>query len=245
MIYYIDIDNIPLLEPVNACIGYFDGVHRGHQQLLQNTINLKRKNGLPAAVITFDRSAAELFSSSDDFRHLTTLDQKIRLFEQYGIDDVYVFHFDREFAAMEGHDFELLLNRLNIRTLTCGADFSYGYKGKLKSEDLRTSSDRNFEVIIIRLMNLYNQKISSSRVKEQVISGNVAMARKLCGHTLLIEGQLIDNVLHTSNVVPENGRFRIRINGETAIAFFRDSVGHIERNDDKVVLEIVERLQEK
>ena len=242
MIYYIDYDNIPSLEPVNACIGYFDGVHRGHQQLLQNTVNFKKENGHRTAVITFDKSAAELFSPDKKHPCLTDIDQKIALFEKYGIDDVYIFHFDQKFASMDGKNFEKLLNKMNVHTLTCGTDFSYGDKGSMKASDLLDSKERNFLLEIVEIKTLYGKKISSTRIRNEVEKGNIRLAERLSGHPLTVKGEIRDNHLITANVVPENGTFLTRIDGNSEQIVFQDFEGQLYHNDGKVVLEIVERL---
>ena len=86
-------DNVQI--PCNiACIGCFDGVHRGHQELINKTVKLAKEKNLKPMVITFDPDPVEIFG--DGHMLLTTLNERIKLFERFGIEEVLIIHFDEK-----------------------------------------------------------------------------------------------------------------------------------------------------
>ena len=105
-------DNVQI--PCNiACIGCFDGVHRGHQELINKTVKLAKEKNLKPMVITFDPDPIEIFG--DGHMLLTTLNERIKLFERFGIEEVLIIHFDEKIMNKSPLEFkEEILDKLNI-----------------------------------------------------------------------------------------------------------------------------------
>ena len=166
------------LERNVACIGYFDGVHRGHQLLINKTVEEANKKGLVPYLITFKPDPYEVITNKKS-EPINSFNKRLKLFEHYGIKGVVIIPFDEELMKMNKDEFyDKVLRKLNIKTLICGEDFTYAYKGQGKAKDLKKKQD----VIIIKSLNYYGKKISSTRIKKALKEGNISLANKMLGY---------------------------------------------------------------
>ncbi|MBR2578206.1 MAG: FAD synthetase family protein [Erysipelotrichaceae bacterium] len=162
-----------------ACIGYFDGVHKGHQELIRRTVELSRLKGLEACLITFKPDPDEVISGKKN-THINSFKKRIKLFEKFGISTVIVIPFDEKLMKMSPSVFhQKILSKLNIDTLTCGFDFTFAYKGQGKAKDLM---DMGMKVEVVPELKYYGKKISSTRIKKALEAGNVSLAEKMLGY---------------------------------------------------------------
>ena len=167
------------VKPNVSCIGSFDGVHKGHQELIKKTIELASIKNIEPYVITFDKDP-DLVIKKNDLFVLTSLDEKIKLFEKFGIKGVIIIPFNEELMKMDASSFKNeILDKLNIDTLVCGNDFSFGYMGKGNYEILRKQG-MNVEVVEDYIYD--NNKVSSTRIRNEIKKGNFALANKMLGY---------------------------------------------------------------
>ncbi|MBQ6334728.1 MAG: hypothetical protein IJI46_06650 [Erysipelotrichaceae bacterium] len=181
MVEIIRIDKgiIPKLERSVACIGYFDGFHRGHQKLIEKTVAEAKLNDLKAALICFLPDPIKVISKTK-VSHLFPDFYRLKLAEKFGIEKLIVFSFTEEFMNMPADGFiSEDLNRLNIEKLICGYDFSFGQYGKGNEELLKEKG--NFETIVIHEETYLGSKISSTRIKETIVSGDFRLSEELLG----------------------------------------------------------------
>ena len=158
-------------EPSVACIGYFDGVHKGHQALILKTIELSIKENVEPYVITFDPDPNSVISPSSSFS-INTLNERIKLFEKFGIKGVIIIKFDFKLMKMSSIDFtNSYLKKLNLKGLVCGYDFHYGNKGKGNIKTLQKELKNICKVYIVDEVKYYSKKISSTRIKKEIIKG--------------------------------------------------------------------------
>ena len=118
--------------PCVATIGFFDGVHRGHQFLVEQVLHLAMERGLDALLVSFDVHPRQVMQSEYKPLLLSTLAEKCRLLEQTGVDACVLLHFTPEMAALSAYDFmrEILRDRLQVRVLVIGYDHHFGRGGK-------------------------------------------------------------------------------------------------------------------
>lgn len=118
-IHYNDIVQLP---PCVATIGFFDGVHRGHQFLIHHLVETARKEGLQSTVITFDAHPRKVLQADYQPEMLSTLDSKLLLLSKTEVDNAVVLHFDKAMAAMSAREFmqQVLHDHLNVRKLFIG-----------------------------------------------------------------------------------------------------------------------------
>ena len=133
-IHYNDIVQLP---PCVATIGFFDGVHRGHQFLIHQLVETARKEGLQSTVITFDAHPRKVLQADYQPEMLSTLDSKLLLLSKTEVDNAVVLHFDKAMAAMSAREFmqQVLHDHLNVRKLFIGYDHRFGHNREETFED--------------------------------------------------------------------------------------------------------------
>ena len=165
-----------------ACIGNFDGVHKGHQTLINKVIEISNEKNLIPTLITFYPEPQRFFSK-EEYKPINTLDERIKLYEEFGIKMLLIIDFNEEVMKKSYQEFQKeYLNNLNIDTLICGFDFTYGYKGKGNIETLKEFSQDNFNLIVIDQVNIKNEKVSSTRIKKEIKNSNYELVNELLGY---------------------------------------------------------------
>lgn len=181
-------------RPCVATIGFFDGVHRGHQFLIEKVKDEAREAGLASLVITFDKHPRQVLQQSYQPQLLTTLDEKLRLLAMTGIDDVYVLHFTKELAALTAREFmeQVLRDRLNVRKLVIGYDNRFGHNRAEGFDDyVRYGRELGIAVDQAPHFELGGVNVSSSVVRAFLNGGEVAMANKCLGRPFMLTGTVV------------------------------------------------------
>ena len=202
--------------PLALTIGNFDGVHLGHQAMLQRTEDAAKKRGLPACVMTFEPHPRELFTPDQAPTRLTSLREKLELFESYGIDQVFIGRFNRAFASMPADDFaaRILRTHLQTRWMLIGDDFRFGAKRAGDIALLRAAAiPLGAEVEEMHSVTAENLRVSSTAVREALAGGDMELAARLLGRPYSISGRVEhgDNIGHkigfpTANVQLKHNR---------------------------------------
>jgi len=218
-------------EKTAAAIGKFDGIHKGHEKLLENIIKQK-ENGLKSVVFTFDPPPA-LFFGQTQVKELTTKGEKEELFEKMGIDILIEFPMTEITASMSPEEFvsEVLVKKMNVGFLAAGTDLSFGYKGAGNAGLIsKLSKNYGFKAEIIEKVCHNGREISSSYVREEIEKGNMENAAALIGDAYSISG-IVEHGEHlgrtlsmpTVNLIPDSRKLlppygvyfsRIRIDGK-------------------------------
>ncbi len=176
-------------KPSAVAIGKFDGIHRGHQSLLQRVLEQKEK-GLQAVVFTFDPSPAALFLG-EDIPELTTKREKRKLFGDMGIDVLIEFPLNFTTAATEPEEFveKILAEQMKTAYIAAGEDLSFGKKGRGDAALLRRMAGRfGYRTEIIEKVCLEGVEISSSYVREVIKIGDMEKAERLIGEAYSVCG---------------------------------------------------------
>ncbi len=167
-------------------VGSFDGLHKGHRKLLGELLTSGRARSLSCGVLTFSRPLPGIKHSSDYMGDLSTLDQRIRLFEELGLDFVIVVDFDDSFASMMGADFlNILLNVCNMELLAEGIDFRCGFKGATDAQAIRYWAEKNgVETVFVDSVYFKEgtdeeERISSSYIRKMLSRGFFTTAQEL------------------------------------------------------------------
>lgn len=178
-------------EPTVLSLGKFDGLHRGHE-LLMDYVFKKKKEGLKAAIFTFDippRKNVEHMAA----KVLTTNEEKSRLFERIGIDYLIECPFTREVMNMEPELFiETIVNQLNVKCMVVGKDFHFGHNRRGDYQMLLQYAPKyGYEVEVVDKMQEDGRDISSTFVREQIVAGNMKKANDLLGYQYFVEGTIL------------------------------------------------------
>jgi riboflavin kinase/FMN adenylyltransferase len=174
-----------------VALGNFDGVHRGHQALLDRTAQHAKVLGAPVVVLTFEPHPRGFFVPDTGPFRLTMPAAKLRLLEQYGVQAVLEQRFDQAFAALSPQAFvdDVLLAGLGARHVVCGYDFTFGARRGGNVERLREAGEETgFGVTIVDPVMHEGEIYSSTRIREALRAGWVSEAAELLGHEWEIEG---------------------------------------------------------
>lgn len=174
-----------------VAIGKFDGIHKGHQELLSYVLKQKEK-GRCAVVFTFDKPAGLFFKTAGE-KELTPIEEKRRFFEKMGIDIVIEFPLNKETASIPAEAFvrDVVSEKMNAAYIAAGSDLSFGAGGRGNSHLLETMSGQlGYEVCIIEKIFCEGREISSSLVREEVEKGNMENVAKLLGRAYEITGSV-------------------------------------------------------
>lgn len=231
------LDNEQTFPATAACIGNFDGVHLGHQQLIRHVLDYAEKTGLDSAVITFDPDPVTVFCPDKVHKHLTTLKQKLAYFEENGIKYAYVIHFDDVLCHYSPDEFLDLLNRMNIAHLVCGFDYTFGYRGQGTPAYLAESEVKDFTVEVVESVNHRGKKIASSSIIPLIEKGKMKEAVRLLGHSYLFEAHKEESgYVNHENVLPVSGKYNGIVNGRKAVIEMKNGVILSDGYHDETVL---------
>jgi riboflavin kinase/FMN adenylyltransferase len=173
-------------------IGVFDGVHKGHQELLKRAQAIA--DGREIVALTFDPHPTTVFAPDRAPTMLTTLSDRVELLKIHGADQVAVMRFNEKFASMSPEDFvkTVLVDQLNASTVIVGKNFTYGHKAAGNVETLmQSAAEHHFTVEAQELNQDESEVISSSRIRRLVTEGNVEDARLLLGRPHRLDGVVV------------------------------------------------------
>jgi riboflavin kinase/FMN adenylyltransferase len=172
-------------------IGVFDGVHKGHQQLLNRAKEIA--DGRTIVALTFDPHPTTVFAPDKAPTMLTTLADRVELLKIHNADQVAVMKFNEKFAAMSPEDFvsTVLVNQLHASTVIVGKNFTYGHKAAGNVESLIKAGLQNNFTVDAQELKADTEVISSSRIRKLVIEGKVEEARELLSRPHRLDGVVV------------------------------------------------------
>ncbi|HEX2446831.1 MAG TPA: bifunctional riboflavin kinase/FAD synthetase [Methyloceanibacter sp.] len=181
------------LKGAALAIGNFDGVHRGHQEVLNAAIDIARQEGRRSGAVVFEPHPREFFAPETPFFRLTPLPLKLELLEALGLDQTFVIEFNRDLASLSAEAFatELIAKGLGASHVVVGHDFSYG-KGRTGTTDGLAALGRTlgFGVDIVAPVGVNGATFSSSRIREHLREGEVREAAEQLGYWWRVRGRV-------------------------------------------------------
>ena len=189
------------LEPIpggwGRCVltvGVFDGVHRGHQELIGRAVELAHKRGVPAVLMTFDPHPAEVVRPGNHPAQLTSLRRRAELVEELGVDVFCVLPFTPELSRMPADEFvhEILVDRLHVAAVVVGENFTFGHKAAGDVALLRQLGSRfGFVAEGFGLVTTDSLTYSSTYIRACIDAGDVAGATEALGRPHRLEGIVV------------------------------------------------------
>lgn len=179
--------------PVVLAMGFFDGVHRGHQAVIQTARQIADRDQLPLAVLTYDHHPAIVYQASEKrVTYLSPLQRKLDLLEQLHVDLVYVVSFTSALSALTPQEFvDQYMLGFHAQTVVAGFDHTYGPKDVATMTNLPKFSQQRFEIVEVRAQTDAQVKISSTRVRHAIDNGNVALVNELLGYRYQTSGVVV------------------------------------------------------
>lgn len=186
-----DFNELQKEEPTVLVLGYFDGIHLGHKALFERARKVADERGLTVTVLTFPESPRLAFSrfTPELLLHLTSQEQRYLLLEKNGVDQLVMTPFTSEFASNTPEEFiERYVKGLNAQALVAGFDYHFG-NCRADVQDLMELFDGQVE--IVSEVSLRGEKVSSTRIRQAIQSGDVSLANQLLGYPFMTEGIVV------------------------------------------------------
>ncbi len=214
-------DNADIARPTVLTLGVFDGLHLGHQLIMQTVVARARAVGAVPTVITFEPHPRAVLHPESAPPLLQTFDQKIEALGVLGIEQTIVIHFDQAFSQIRAQDFlsDVVVERLHAKEVYLGRGFAFGRGREGNIELLRSvSQSLGFFADEVSEVRLRGRRIGSTRIRELLLHGQVNLARRMLGRPYGVEGRVVRGAergvqlgfptanLHPQNrVIPRNG----------------------------------------
>jgi len=177
-----------VLPPLAVTIGNFDGVHLGHQAMIQTLKNTAKEHDLKTLVMLFEPQPQEFFRGEDAPARITSWREKVEILKSLDVDYVLLVRFDNAFRSLTAQAFaDLLEIRLNTKELVIGDDFRFGCD---RAGDVTFLKDYGFPVAILPTILVDGERVSSTRVRECLAQGDFAQAARLLGRSYSITGHI-------------------------------------------------------
>lgn len=174
-------------DALSICLGYFDGVHLGHQAL----IKYARKNAKHIlGLLTFSKPISTLVDNGKSKEVLTSLDDRFKIISKLGVDYYFVTQVDKEFTKLSDLDFIEMLKKMHVKEIFVGKDFRYGAKA---AGTISTLKDY-FDVEVIDIENVDGEKVSTQRIDNLLLEGDIKKANDLLGHNYSVVGTIVEGL---------------------------------------------------
>ena len=189
-----NITKIPKSDFNIATIGSFDGIHIGHKKILQTLTKIAKKNNGKSILITFWPHPRYVLKKNNDFKLLTSLDEKIKLFEKNKIDILYIVDFSLKFSKVSANKFieNILLEKLKINCLLIGYNNNFGRNREGNIRYLEENKKKfDIDIISIPKQSVDKISISSTKIREYLNNGKISSANRLLGRKYSINGKIV------------------------------------------------------
>lgn len=179
-----------LKEKFAIAIGFFDGVHLGHQFVINKAISYAKENNAKSMAFTFDRSPKVALGNALNDGYLTPIDEKLRILNKMGVDYAIVLKFDSSLSSLNADEFidEYLL-KIGVCYVSIGFDFRFGQGGAGNTELLRCHND--FIVDVSEPVLMAGSKVSSTRIKKSLKMGDLNIANHMLGRNFSVSGEVV------------------------------------------------------
>jgi riboflavin kinase / FMN adenylyltransferase len=189
------LESLPLSdEPSVVTVGFFDGVHLGHVEVLRRTVERARDRGVRSVAVTFDRHPREILSPGKEPRLLTTVERKASLIEGTGMEVLVVLEFTAEFSKVPALSFveDVLVNDLHGVHAVMGANFTFGFKAEGTIQRLpEMGASFGLSAEGVDLVELDGRTVSSSSVREALAAGDLEWPAKALGRRFVLDGTVV------------------------------------------------------
>ena len=191
----------------NTCVtlGFFDGMHLGHQKILSVLSTTAKENGLKSLVITFAEDVLNLFKMT---KSIVSLEEKLSAIKSFNIDYVLVLKVEDNFMGLSAFAFkEQVLDMINTKYVICGTDFSFARKKEGNVEFLKKNS--NYHIIQVDDVIIGNDKVSSTFIRNLILNGNVNKANQLLYKPFSINSYVVNGLKIGRNIGFKTANLRI------------------------------------
>ena len=188
------LDEINDIQPCAVALGNFDGVHKGHQQLINKAVRAAQRHGIKSAVFTCSNHPKSMLPGNKEVKNIIYQEEKIALIEKLGVDYLFNIKFTKEIQTMDPVDFirKLLYGKLMAAETFCGFNYRFGYKAAGNIKLLREEGKRlGIRVNVIDPVIIDGEVVSSTLIRSLIRSGDVDECAKYLGRNYDIGGEVV------------------------------------------------------
>ena len=185
------IDSFQSAKKTIITIGTFDGVHIGHQKIVNKLLENAKNRNVESAILTFFPHPRMVLQDQTEMRLLNTIDERTKLLEKNGVDNLIIHPFDKAFSRLTAEEFvkDILVNQLNIEKIVIGYDHRFGRNRTANIADLIEFGEKyNFEVEQISVQEIHEASVSSTKIRTALEEGNIALANQYLGYSYFLTG---------------------------------------------------------
>jgi riboflavin kinase/FMN adenylyltransferase len=180
--------------PSVVTVGFFDGVHLGHQAVFARVVDEARARGVRSVAVTFDRHPREVLAPGTEPRLLTTVERKAALIEACGIDELVVLAFDRDFSMIPAERFvaDVLVGAIHAEHAAMGANFTFGFKALGTMDTLPAlAAPFGLTTEAVPLVDLDGRRVSSTSIREALTAGDLAWPHAALARRFVLDGEVV------------------------------------------------------
>lgn len=180
-------------EPTVIALGNFDGVHLGHQKILKKGLEIAQSLNIELSVLFFDPHPLKVLYPERKLNLLTGREERLILFEEIGVQKVFLLPFTSRFANTSPREFvEKVLLRIGVRHVIVGFNYSFGFQGKGNSESLKKfGQEYGFKVSVIQAQKINDTVISSTEIRKYLLNGEINLAKEMIGRSPKLSGKVV------------------------------------------------------
>ena len=244
MIRFQDISSFTSKEKTFVTIGTFDGVHFGHQKILEKLVLDAKKAGKKSVLLTFFPHPRMVLQEQNTIKLINTIEERAFLLEKTGLDYLIIHPFSKEFSNMSALEFvkDILVNKFSISKLIIGYDHHFGKNREGNIAQLTQYSHLyNFTVEEIRAQDIDDVSISSTKIRQALDNGNIKTANKYLGYHFMLKGKVIHGkqlggkigyptanveVKEAYKLIPKTGVYVVQSKIDTVVVFGMMNIGN-------------------
>src|SRR5690606_14662008 len=224
-------------------IGTFDGVHIGHQKIIKKLTKTAKEKQLKSIVLTFFPHPRMVLQKNANIQLLNTIEERKELLYNFGVDDIYIQEFTKEFSELSAEDFvkTLLVDRLNAKHIIIGYDHQFGKNRSAGIEDLKIFGKQfGFEVDEISVQDVDDVAVSSTKIRNALNQGDITTANSYLGYSYFLTGTVIKgkglgrqiefptaniSIEETYKLIPKQGVYVVKAHIENKTVFGMMNIG--------------------
>lgn len=236
------LDEVINVENTVVTIGNFDGIHKGHIKLIKEAVKEAKTKNYKSVVLTFENHPMRYFRA-DSIKHIITNEEKVKIFENLGVDIVFMIPFDEYMTKISATDFvkTILHEKLKCKMVIVGHDFTFA-RNKEGNASLLESLGKNYnmKVKVIEPIKIKGRRVSSSYIRNLINDGNVSEIKDFLGRNYFLEGEVIHARkigrtigFPTANlkaedklIIPKNGIYAVKVYIKNKVYYGATNIGY-------------------
>ena len=190
-----DISEIERNDETVLTIGTFDGVHKGHQEIIKKVVKISKEDSLRSLIITFYPHPRKVINPNSNISLLTTQEEQIDLLRQLGVDNLLKINFTKEFSEITSYQFikEYIVKRIGVKKIVIGHDHHFGKSREGNVDFLKSvSTEFGFDVVEVPPFEMDSVLVSSSVIRKELQNGNILLVNKMLGRNYFFIGNVVN-----------------------------------------------------